>query len=168
VGIRPVLFANAFCIATIPFYWLFATPDRLWPVWLDAVAVGVFWPGFNLAAFNLPLSAAPARGGAVFLGIFTAVTGLAFGLSCLAAGGVAEALGPAERPVLGLSLTNLQVVFLASGVLRLASLALAAGLPDPKRKSLVFLVQFMGYAVRQRLNVGRQILTAPWRTRARR
>jgi MFS family permease len=165
VGIRPVLLATAFCIGTIPFYWLFATRDRLWPVWVDAVAVGVFWPGFNLAAFNLPLAAAPARRGAVFLGIFAALTGVAFGVSCLAAGAVAEWLGPEARPVLGLSLTNLQIVFLASGVLRLASLALAVGLPDPKRKSLVFLVQFMGYAVRQRLNVGRQILTAPWKTR---
>jgi hypothetical protein len=165
VGIRPVLLATAFCIATIPFYWLFARPGFLVPVWVDAVAVGVFWSGFNLAAFNLPLSVAGYRGGTVFLGMFSAVTGVALGLSCLAAGVVAEAIGPGPHDVLGLPLTNLQVMFLASGCLRLASVGLALGLPDPRAKGVVFLVQFMGYAVRQRLNLGRQLLFTPWRFR---
>jgi hypothetical protein len=165
VGVRPVLLANAACIGTIPFLWLFARPDFLAPVWVDAVAVGVFWSGFNLAAFNVPLAAAAYRGGTVFLGLFSAVTGVALGASCLGAGAAAKALGPGPHAVLGLSLTNLQVVFLASGVLRLSAVALALRLPDPKARNVVFLVQLMGYAVRQRLNLGRQILTAPWRHR---
>ncbi len=165
VGIRPVLLANAGCIAAIPFLWLFARPGFLLPVWADMVAVGVFWSGFNLAAFNVPLSVAPARGAAVFLGVFSAATGLAFGLSCLAGGAVAQALGPHSHDVLGLSLSSAQVMFLASGCLRALSLFLAVGLPDAKANRVVFLVQVMGYAVRQRLNVGRQLLFAPWRRR---
>jgi len=163
VGLRPVLLANALCIAGIPFLWLFTAPDVLWPVWVDAFAVGVFWTGFNLAALNVPLSLAPKRGRATFVGVFGALTGLAMGVSCLVGGLVSEALGPSPRAVLGLTLARPQVMFLASGCLRLLALPLALRMPDPKEKSLVFLMNVMGFAVRQRLNLGRQIVTAPWR-----
>ena len=165
VGLRPVLLANALCISAIPFLWLFARPGVLFPVWIDAFAVGVFWTGFNLVALNVPLSAAPARGRAAFIGVFGALTGVAMGSACLVGGAVAAALGGGERTVLGLTLATPQVMFLASGVLRVAALPLAMRMPDPKEKSVVFLFGVMGTAVRQRLNLGRQVLTAPWRTR---
>ncbi|MCC7140292.1 MAG: MFS transporter [Planctomycetes bacterium] len=164
-GVRPVLFANAACIALIPFLWLLCGPGTVWPVWLDAFVVGIFWTGFNLTALNVPISAAPRRGAAVFLGVFSAVTGLAFGLSCIASGLVAKALGPGPHVVLGGAFAVHQVMFLASGVLRLAAIPFALQLPDPKAKRIVFLFNLMGYAVRHRLNLGRQILTAPWRKR---
>jgi MFS family permease len=163
VGTRPVLLANAVCIAAIPFLWLFARPGFLLPVWVDAVAVGVFWTGFNLTALNVPLAAAPKRGGFVFLGVFTALNGLAMGIACIVGGVAAQALGPGRHEVLGLSLATYQWVFLASGVMRLAVLPLAWKLPDPKRRSVVFLVSVMGTAVRQRLNTGWLLLSAPWR-----
>jgi hypothetical protein len=168
IGVRAVLILNALCVATIPFYWMFARPGFLVPVWVDAVAVGVFWSGFNLAAFQVPLAASSYRGGTVFLGLFSAVTGVALGLAALGAGVVARAIGPGPHDVLGAPLTNLQVMFLASGVLRLGSCALALGLPDPRAKGVVFLVQFMSLAVRQRLNAGRQLLFAPWKRPPRR
>ena len=163
VGLRPVLLANALSISAIPFLWLFARPGFVLPVWIDAFAVGVFWTGFNLAALNVPLSAAPARGRAAFIGVFGALTGVAMGTACLVGGAVASALGDGERVVLGLTLSTPQLMFLASGVLRFASLPLAMRMPDPREKSVVFLFGVMGTAVRQRLNLGRLVLTAPWR-----
>jgi hypothetical protein len=133
---------------------------------VDAIITGVFWPGFNLTALNVPLSLAPARGGAVFLGVFSAVTGLALGLSSIAAGGIAQVIGPGPHRWLGSDYAVHQVMFAISGVVRAASLPLALRLPDPRAKRMVFLFQVMGYAVRHRLNLGRQILTAPWRRRA--
>jgi MFS family permease len=165
VGTRPVLLANAVCIAGIPFLWLFARPGSLLPVWIDAFAVGVFWTGFNLTALNVPIAAAPKRGGFVFLGVFTALNGLAMGVACIVGGVAAQALGPGPHEVLGVRLATYQVVFLASGVLRVAALPLAWRLPDPKARSVVFLVSIMGTAVRQRLNTGWLFLTAPWRRR---
>jgi len=165
VGARPVLIANAAGIAGIPFLWLACGPDRTWPVWIDSFVVGVLWTGFNLTAFNVPLSMARARGGAVFLGVFSAVTGLAMGLSSIAAGFVARALGPGPHRVLGLDLAVHQVMFLASGLLRVLAVPWALALPDPKDNRVIFLFQVMGFAVRHRLNLGRQILTAPWRRR---
>jgi hypothetical protein len=48
-------------------------------------------------------------------------------------------------------------------VLRLAAVPLAFRLPEPKAKSLVFLVSLLGTAVRQRLNLGWTVVSAPWR-----
>jgi hypothetical protein len=163
VGARPVLLANALCIAAIPFLWLFAGPGDLVPVWIDAFAVGVFWTGFNLTALNVPIAAAPKRGGFVFLGVFGALNGLAMGVSCIAGGVLAQALGPGPVEFAGLTLATYQWVFLASGVLRFAVLPLAWRLPDPKARSVVFLVSLMGTAVRQRLNTGWMLVSAPWR-----
>src|SRR5262245_36810133 len=165
VGTRPVLLANAICIAAIPFLWLFARPGNLVPVWIDAFAVGVFWTGFNLTALAAPLAAAPGRGRAGVLGTFTALHGLAMGVACIAGGFAADALGPGPHEVLGVSLATYQVMFLASGVLRLAALPLAWRLPDPRAKSLAFLVTLVGTSVRQRLHTGWLLLSAPWRRR---
>lgn len=165
VGARTVLLFNAAAIAGIPFLWLLCAPDRIWPVWIDTVVTSIFWTGFNLTALNVPLSAAPARGGAVFLGAFAAVTGLGMGLASLAGGAAAKLLGPGPHDVLGMSLAVHQVMFLASGVLRFAAFPLALRLPNETGRRMIFLFQVMGYAVRQRLNLSRQMLTAPWRRR---
>jgi hypothetical protein len=53
----------------------------------------------------------------------------------------------------------------SSGVLRVVALPLAWRLPDPRAKSLVFLVTLVGTSVRQRLNTGWLLLSAPWRRR---
>ena len=64
-----------------------------------------------------------------------------------------------------MSLAVHQVLFLASGVLRFAAFPLALRLPSGGSKRMIFLFQVMGYAVRHRLNLSRQMLTAPWRKR---
>ena len=163
VGTRPVLLANAICIACIPFLWCAASPTSLWPVWVDCVVVGVFWTGFNLTALAVPLSLAPARGGAVFLGVLAALSGVSMGVSALAGGFLSRAMGPGPHAVLGMSLHGYQVMFLLSGVFRLAAIPLALRLPEPGSQSLVFLVNLVGSAVRQRLNLGWVMLSAPWR-----
>lgn len=165
IGARTVLLLNAIAIAMIPFLWLAAGPGTLWPVWLDAFVVGVFWTGFNLTALNVPLSAAAGRGGALFLGIFGALTGLAMGAASITGGYLATAIGRGPHVVLGLTLSVHQVMFLISGGLRALAIPLAVRLPNARGQRLVFLFQVMGYAVRHRLNLGRQVLTAPWRRR---
>lgn len=162
-GSRPVLLVNAICAACIPFLWLLASPTSLWPVWVDCIVVGVFWTGFNLTALSVPLSLAPARGGAIFLGVLAALQGVAMGVAALAGGFVSRAIGPGPHAVLGMSLHGYQVMFLASGVLRLAAVPLAFRLPEPGARSLVHLVNLFGYAVRQRLNLGWMVVSAPWR-----
>ena len=165
IGARTVLLVNAIAIACIPFLWLTTGPGTIWPVWVDALAVGIFWTGFNLTALNVPLGEASGRGGALFLGIFGAVTGLAMGLASIAGGYFAHAIGRGPHEVLGLSLSVHQVMFALSGGLRALSIPLAMRLPNAKGQRLIFLFQEVGTAVRNRLSLGRQVVTAPWRRR---
>jgi len=136
VGLKPVVILTSIATSFIPFFWLAIRPETTWLVWIDAVLVGLFWSGFNLAALTLPLAMAPARGGALFLGIFAALTGLALGASCIAGGFLAQALPDGPHVVLGVSLAREQVVFLVSGILRFASVPWAFRLPDARSKGL--------------------------------
>jgi hypothetical protein len=132
-GNRFVLLVCAASIALIPFVWLFARPDFLLPVWIDAVLVGIFWTGFLLTFLNIPLAAAPRRGSALFLGLFGALTGVCMGVSSILGGFVARAIGAGTHEVLGLPLSMQQVMFLIGGVLRVAAFPLALRIRDSGR-----------------------------------
>ncbi len=153
VGLRPVILLNGIATALIPFYWLAIRPDTVWLVWGDALLVGLFWSGFNLAALTMPLATAPKRGGALFLGTFAALTGLAMGLSSILGGFLVGALEDGPHVLLGLSLTREQVVFAVSGVLRLAALPWAFRLPDTRSRGLWALVTAIGGGARKALGM---------------
>ena len=89
------------------------------------------------------------------------------GTASILGGYLAAAFGRGPHVVLGLTLSVHQVMFLISGGLRALAIPLAVRLPNARGQRLVFLFQVMGYAVRHRLNLGRQVLTAPWRRRDR-
>ena len=40
LGARPVLVVCSFGISIVPLIWLFVTPDRLWPIAIEAVVSG--------------------------------------------------------------------------------------------------------------------------------
>ncbi len=153
VGLRPVIVLNGIATALIPFFWLTIRPETEWLVWIDALLVGLFWSGFNLAALTMPLATAPARGGALFLGTFAALTGLAMGLSSIAGGFVVGALDDGPQVLLGLALTREQVVFVISGGLRLAALPWAFRLPDTRSRGLWALVTAIGGGARRALGL---------------
>ncbi len=153
VGLRPVIVLNGIATSLIPFYWLVIRPETTWLIWGDAVLVGLFWSGFNLAALTMPLATAPARGGALFLGTFAALTGLALGISSIAGGFVVGALDDGPHVLLGLALTREQVVFVISGVLRLAALPWAFRLPDTRSRGLWALVTAIGGGARKALGL---------------
>ena len=158
VGTRPVLLANAMCIAGIPFLWLLrAGRISSFPCGSTAFAVGVFWTGFNLTALNVPLAAAPKRGG----------VGVPRRLHRpeRSRDGDRVHRGGVRRPTRwvrgrtgcsGSTLAIHQVMFLASGILRVARPARSrCGTPRPQGEvPRLPRVQVMGTAVRQRFNLG--------------
>jgi hypothetical protein len=130
IGAGPVLVFCSFGIAAVPFTWFFITPDRLWPIALDAVVAGFLWAGHGIAAFDLTIGLAPRASRPFYLGAFATAGGLGFGAASMLAGTVA-ALCPAHFQLVGEAWTNLHVLFLISGVGRLAAAALALRLHDP-------------------------------------
>ena len=130
VGARPVLATCSFAIAAIPLLWLLPTQHRLWPLAIDALFAGLFWTGHALAAFALPLTVTGRSERPFFLAGFSAASGFAFA-AATAVGGALATLLPAQVNVAGSQLGNLQVLFIASGVLRFAAAFLSLRVHEP-------------------------------------
>ncbi len=133
LGARPVTIVCSFAVALIPFLWLLAAPDRLWPVVVDALATGIFWSGHNLALFQLPLAVAPRRGRAWHLAVFSTAAGVSFALAT-GCGGWLVARLPAIVLVGGQELSAYQALFALSGCARLIAAARALRLAEPGAK----------------------------------
>ncbi len=144
VGNRPVLAFNLIGVFLLPLLWLLASPERLWPIWLDAVLTGIFWPGYSLAGFNLVLATAPEENRSSFLGIQTTAVGLASFLAALAGGWIARLLSDFSLAWWGTQLVNFHVLFAASSLLRIALLPMALRLREARARSVAALVELVG------------------------
>ena len=130
IGAGPVLVLCSFGIASVPLTWFFVTPDRLWPIALDAVVAAFLWSGHNIAAFDLTIGLAPRGGRPLYLAAFATAGGLGFGLASVLAG-QAAALMPTHFVMGGEAWTNLHVLFLLSALGRLGAAGLSLRLHDP-------------------------------------
>lgn len=157
VGNRPVLTFNIVGVATLPLFWLFARPDFLWPIWIDAILTGVFWPGLNLATFNLVLSTAPRENRSVYLAMHALISGAAQFAASLMGGMLAHALSGMHCEVAGLALINFHVLFFASALGRFAVLPLARRLDEDRAGSVATLITLAGDKALQWVNAGMQI-----------
>ncbi len=120
LGARPVLAACSFAAGVMPFTWLLASERAIWPIAIDALAGGAAWGGHALASFAMPLAVAPRRGRPFYLAAFSMTGGLGYALGAALGGVVAGAL-PDRIAVLGHAAHRLEVLFVLSGVARLAA-----------------------------------------------
>jgi hypothetical protein len=81
-----MMLTSATVIAGLPLLWLIASPDRLWPVWVDGIGNGIVWTAFSLCQTHLVLQVCPMVGRRRQLGLYTAVTGMSGGMSALIGG----------------------------------------------------------------------------------
>ncbi len=130
LGARPVLVACAFGISAIPLCWLFPTPTFLWPLLIDAVLAGVLWGGHNLAMFVAPMTVTPERGRPFYVAAIAVTGGLAFTIATACGGILAQTL-PRELIVLGQPVHNLQLLFIASALLRFVAAFGALRIHEP-------------------------------------
>jgi len=138
LGARPVLLACSFGICAVPFMWLFPTRDALWPLALDVLLAGSLWCGHSLATFNLPLALAPRAQRPFYLAAFSTISGVSYSAATLAGGLLAEAL-PDESVLFGRTIYDLQLVFVLSGLLRVAATCLGFAIREPAARDLVAL-----------------------------
>jgi Major Facilitator Superfamily len=136
IGAGPVLIFCSFGIAAVPLTWFFVTPERLWPIAVDAGFAAFLWAGHGIAAFDLTIGLAPRASRPIYLAAFATAGGLGFGAASIAAGQLA-ALIPLHFELLGEVWTNLHVLFLLSAIGRLASAGLSLRLHDPGARGTV-------------------------------
>jgi len=154
-GARPVLVVCSLGIAVVPIIWLFAAPDRLWPIAIEAVVAGSLWGGHGIAAFDLSIGAAPRRGRPFYLAAFATAGGFGFAVSSVAAGLLASALAPPLHAI-GSSWSEIHVLFLLSAIGRAAAASLALRIEEPAARSVAELTR-----------VVREMLARRWAWRPR-
>jgi MFS family permease len=154
VGNRPVLLFNLAGIFLLPLFWLFATETFYLPIWIDAFLTGLFWPGFNLAGFNLVLNTAPEENRTSYLGMYTMTTGLAVFLGSLIGGWLANFWHGFKLEFLGLSIVNFQLLFILSSLMRITALPLAVRLKEERSESVGTFLGLVGDKISQRLAGG--------------
>ena len=127
-GARPVLICCSFGISVVPAIWLFPTPERLWPIAVEAVISGFLWGGHGIAALDLSIGLAPRTGRPFYLAAFATAGGIGFGIASVLAGQLAT-LAPAHFVLAGYGWTSIHILFFLSSLGRLVSAGLAERVP---------------------------------------
>ena len=134
-GARPVLVVCSSGISVVPVIWLFITPDRLWPIVVEAAVAGALWGGHGIATMDLSIGLAPRRGRPFYLATFATAGGLGFAVTTAVAGGLAYTLATPVH-VLGSTWLNVHVLFLLSALGRAAAARLALQIDEPAARSV--------------------------------
>jgi hypothetical protein len=154
-GAQPVLIVCSFGISIVPLIWLFVTPDRLWPIALEAVLAGALWGAHGIATFDLSIALSPRAGRPFYLAAFATAGGLGFAVSSTLAGVLAAALATPLR-LLGSSWMDVHVLFLLSALGRAAAAGLALRIDEPSARTVTELARgLLGMLARGSTRVAR-------------
>ncbi|NMB21311.1 MAG: MFS transporter [Firmicutes bacterium] len=108
-GQKSVMMVAGLGIISIPLFW-WITPNTWFPFIIHVIN-GVFWGGYNLAAFNLLLEVTPDDNRSVYVGVYNTMMGVATAVGPLVGGFAAEVVG-------------LKPIFLVSAAVRALALYL--------------------------------------------
>ena len=123
IGQREVLRISMLLLGPVPWFWLLATPDRIWPIYVAAALGGMTWAGVQTTQMNrLMEHAGGEQGRSGYFAAFFVGTGVPFMLASMGAGAMVSLLGIEPRAFAGMELHPYLGFFFLSGVLRLLSL----------------------------------------------
>ncbi|MDI9485225.1 MAG: MFS transporter [Bacillota bacterium] len=108
-GQKSVMMVSGLGIITLPLWWAIA--PSTWFPFIIYVINGVFWGGYNLAAFNLLLEVTPDDNRSVYVGVYNTMMGVATAVGPLVGGFAAEVM-------------DMRLIFLASALVRAVALYL--------------------------------------------
>ena len=122
VGIRPVLWVGHLFWASLPVFWLLATPGAAL-IWIGVPSLigGIASTAALNAANKLITRVPPAESRATYIAVSTSLASIAAGLGALAAGCLLKGLGDWSIAFAGRSFGAFHLLFALSFALRLAS-----------------------------------------------
>jgi MFS family permease len=149
-GSRPVMFLCCVTIFALPVIWLFATPQTAWVVLLINIFSGIFWPGFEMMAFNQSIWLAPEKSRSIYIAVYTMVVALIGTAAAFLCGGAfmqisRDIIPESGIPIFaGIKLGSYQLLFILSAVIRLLVLIFAfRGYQEKDSKSTGQMLQDM-------------------------
>lgn len=119
-GAGSLLVVAGSLLGVFPLIWSLSGPGLSWVIWPEAPLSGGCWAAFNLALFAAPLALAKRRTRPYAIAVVAVVTGLSFLFGSATGGLIAEAVG-GVTPLFEGWLTGYQLVFIISGVARIAA-----------------------------------------------
>ena len=157
VGIQKVLFLSHLGWAVLPLIWLLATPPTaIFWIGLASLFGGVFPIAANNAAIKLVTRFPPSDEAAMYMAVSSTVANISGGLASLAAGSFLHLVGSWSFPIGRLVVSAFAMLFIASGILRLASVVVLVprirerGAPPLDRRQLLLPMFFGLPAVKDR------------------
>ena len=148
LGRKPVLLIAGLLIVHGGAAWIFVTRDRWVLGYLAVILATAAWPGIEATNFNILLGMSESlddrRQGSAYVAINSLVAALAGILSGLFGGAIAELLSDWQGTLFGWPLTYHGVLFLISGVLRLAALLWVLRLEDTRAYGTQAALRYMG------------------------
>lgn len=124
IGSKPTMFLCCCILFTLPFIWLFATPQNTWVVLLINFFSGIFWPGFELTALNQSIWLAPKKNRSIYLANYTLLVSLIGTAAAFLCGG---AIMESSKKIMshldvnflmGQKLNSFHLLFIISGIVR--------------------------------------------------
>jgi MFS family permease len=161
LGARPVLVLCSFGVAAVPAIWMLPTPERLWPIALEALVSGVLWGGHGIASVDLSVALAPRGGRPFYLAAFATAGGLGFAAASILAGLLAAFL-PAQFPLFGVSWTAIHVLLLISALARVAAALLAVRIQERNARGVPELLRTLARELPKTVTVRRLPVPKPW------
>lgn len=132
-GNKPCLAISVAGVASLPAMWVFARPDNMPLAWVMLFLIniaGAFWAGIALTQFNMLIGVSPEERKSVYVGAFSAVTGVAGGIAPIVGGAIVSWLKAHPANLAVLRLDEYQVLFLLNTLLRLVALASLRSVSD--------------------------------------
>jgi|GEM_PF-355409 len=161
LGARPVLVLCSFGVAAVPVIWMLPTPERLWPIALEAVVSGVLWGGHGIASADLSVALSPRAGRPFYLAAFATAGGLGFAAASIAAGALASLL-PAHFTLFGAAWTAIHVLMLVSALSRGGAAVLALRLRERNARGVPELLRTLAADLPSAAAVRRLPVPKPW------
>jgi MFS family permease len=129
-GPKAILVAAFLLAGLAPFFYLFTSPQVVWPV-LGAYMVGSMgWSAVFVLSMNLSIALSPQQHRPHYLAVFAAITGAVTSVSYVFGGWLAHQLAPLHLQLWGFGVGNLQLLFALSGLLRASCIIPALAVRD--------------------------------------
>lgn len=75
-GSRNVMLVSCTVASLTPLFYLFSSPNNIWPTFLHNTVGALFWCGANLTCSNMQLSCSPAETRPTYIAFFSCITAL--------------------------------------------------------------------------------------------
>lgn len=135
-GNRPAMIL-AIILGTInPAVWLFASADKYWFLFLEAIIAGMMWSGTGVIITNFVLAVAPKGKEQIYSGMYSAITGMAMVVTMLMSG----TFLPPAMDLFGLHLLPEQVLFGLTSVFRLTAIIPLIGVFEHRAAPMMLII----------------------------